>query len=363
MPTGPADGAPGRLAHLDGMRGLAILLVVGYHAFARWPEAMPYGSALADLPPFRFGWLGVNLFFLISGYVIAMTLERCASPREFALRRWSRLFPAMLVCSLAVFATAPLLPDRPAGRPDWPCLLPGLTFTEPFWWSKALGIPVAALEGAFWSLFVEVKFYLIAAGVFYGLGRRWLLPILIAAWLAAAAVHALPGSGVPGPLHLADRILSFHLSFIHFGWFAAGALWHAHHRDPRRGLLLAAIAVSAASAVSVRGLETGPAAAGLCVAAVFAAGLLVPAAQRVLATGPLVLLGFLSYPLYLIHENALVAGTAMLGRILPQPVHLLIPLVTASALAGIAYVVASRIEPPCGRLLRRLVGRQPGAAA
>ena len=47
----------GRMAFIDGHRGLAILLVVGYHAFARWPDRMPFGEQFAGFWPFAFGWV------------------------------------------------------------------------------------------------------------------------------------------------------------------------------------------------------------------------------------------------------------------------------------------------------------------
>ena len=64
-----------RLFFLDGLRGIAILLVVLYHSFADWPRELPYHEQYADIFLFHFGKYGVQLFFIISGFVIAMTLE------------------------------------------------------------------------------------------------------------------------------------------------------------------------------------------------------------------------------------------------------------------------------------------------
>jgi Predicted acyltransferases len=65
-----------RITHLDGMRGLAILLVIAYHAYARWPELLPYAATTQHIPLLAFGWVGVQLFFMISGFVIFMTLDK-----------------------------------------------------------------------------------------------------------------------------------------------------------------------------------------------------------------------------------------------------------------------------------------------
>lgn len=48
-----------RIDFLDGMRGVAILLVIGFHAYARYPDLMPFGNKFATFPVFQYGWLGV----------------------------------------------------------------------------------------------------------------------------------------------------------------------------------------------------------------------------------------------------------------------------------------------------------------
>ena len=80
-----------RLTNLDGLRGLAALAVLLYHytsIFPRfWPEAEPTGF-LVD-----FGGFGVHLFFIISGFVILMTLEKRGASRDFIIYRFIRLYP------------------------------------------------------------------------------------------------------------------------------------------------------------------------------------------------------------------------------------------------------------------------------
>lgn len=88
----------GRIEYLDGLRGIAIIAVVMFHGYVAFPDTLPFGDRFAVIP-LRLGWQGVQLFFLISGFVILMSLEACNDVASFVARRWLRLFPAMLICS------------------------------------------------------------------------------------------------------------------------------------------------------------------------------------------------------------------------------------------------------------------------
>ena len=216
-----------RIEYLDGHRGVAILMVVLFHAYARWSGVVPYGSRYADLVIVKYGWLGVNLFFMISGFVILMTLEKCSSAGEFLYRRWLRLFPGMLLCSTLILLTSGYFTERPAGEVLWKNLLPGLTFTEPLWWRELFHTKVFSLEAAFWSLYVEAKFYIFAAVIYFWRGRTVLIGALMLAFLAASLSRIASDSlGLPH-LSAVNNIFD-NLSFKHFGWFAAGASFYVY---------------------------------------------------------------------------------------------------------------------------------------
>ena len=108
----------GRLLFMDGLRGIAIILVFFYHAYSdQWAKFTPYGDRFDSFFLFRYGEYGVPLFFLISGFVIAMTLEKCTTFRNFMFRRWIRLFPAMLVVSCLIPIISIFINKRPYGAP------------------------------------------------------------------------------------------------------------------------------------------------------------------------------------------------------------------------------------------------------
>jgi hypothetical protein len=78
----------------------------------------------------------------------------------------------MFLCSLLVLVTSGLFPERPGGEINVWDLLPGLTFTGDDLWNASLGklldVHIGSIEGAFWSLYIEVKFYVVlASALFY----------------------------------------------------------------------------------------------------------------------------------------------------------------------------------------------------
>jgi len=345
LPNSPAQ----RLRFLDGLRGLAILLVILFHAYSRWPRVVPYHDRFAELPLFECGWVGVQLFFLISGFVILMTVERCRSFGEFMWKRWLRLFPAMLLCSALVYVSAPLVPERPFGHPTLQQLVAGLLFVDPdtlaFFTHHHFGV----IEGSFWSLFVEVKFYLLFGGLYFWMGARRAVAGLVAVF-AVWAVCDIAALEWPAAGALLKPVLNVLNTWgaRHYGWFAAGALYYRHLRAGQRGLPWTALALSALSTLSLYGmfgLALRAFAAGAAVSGIFALALLSRRFQQLLALRLLVFVGIASYPLYLMHENLMVALIVKLGAGLPVLPGILLPVLPVAGLTVVAWWVATRLEP------------------
>ncbi len=154
--------APGAIPALDGLRGVAILMVVVFHAADSFRP--PSGGLLAvggwDLAtPFYSGWLGVNLFFVLSGFLITWHLLRRWAPgvtsgeiSAYLTKRWLRIVPTYYVVLLvAAFELTPHHPIEP-GRL-------GLRITYHLLFLQDY-LPGSIL-GPFWSLGVEEKFYLL----------------------------------------------------------------------------------------------------------------------------------------------------------------------------------------------------------
>lgn len=165
---GPASAPGGRIAALDGLRGVAVLLVVALHCYAAVPG--PTGLWLHDALQ-RLGSLffcGVDLFFVLSGFFIGgILLEHRASPRllpVFYLRRAARILPvyALLLLSFYLCRQIPLLTAPHGGA--------YFTSTVPEWsyfaflqniFMAAHRDPGAFWLGPTWSLAVEEQFYLL----------------------------------------------------------------------------------------------------------------------------------------------------------------------------------------------------------
>lgn len=164
-----------RLPGLDLLRALAILWVMLSHAqlFDIVSDANPVAS---------FGWMGVDLFFALSGFLIGGQLFRPIARQEpehwglFYARRLLRTLPPYLVV-VALYFTVPIFRERRAIQPLWQFL----TFSE----NLFIDLSQAKAFSHVWSLCVEEHFYLIAPIVVWLLARR------PAAWKAVAVCGAI----------------------------------------------------------------------------------------------------------------------------------------------------------------------------
>jgi len=341
---GPGDG--GRFDEIDVLRGLAAMCVVlshySTHCVKFFREA-PFGFDLDTVH----GFYAVQLFFIISGFVISLTLEKSNSWRDFAFSRLSRLYPAywaavtlMVVVELLVF-----------GKTLWiGGYVTNLTMLQEF-------IGFANLDNVFWSLTVELAFYAIM-GVIFARGLLPRIEVVAAIWLALACLWSLVdqylGIGLPGflPRFLILRHVPFFVAGIAFYRITMKGL-----TPPRVALMLAALA----AAGWIDGLwDTDAPAVGwidmlrrLGIAgALFATfGLAVTGKLR-FAVSPVTLwLGGISYPLYLIHRNL---GFSTMFRLheLGVPVWLLFAVTLAGALI-LATALSYLVERPALRALRQ----------
>lgn len=342
-----------RIHFLDGFRGLAILLVILFHAYVPRTDLYPYGDTYAEFPLFKLGWLGVQLFFLISGFVIFMTLDKTDSFKSFIFKRWLRLFPGMLIASVLIYSTLSIFHERPDGiPPNILSILPGLTFTLPTWWSKLVGFDIPLLESAFWSLYVEFKFYVIAGTIYYSLGRKYLVPALLALFALWTVSYGL---SIFIELRLLDILnkVSNALDLKHFGWFTAGAMFYIYFQTKEDRWFNLAIGVMLISALTVRwealGFDLEVITGSLIVSALFALSFKSITLQKLLQSRVLIFFGFVSYTLYLIHENMTTSMIVKMADFSPWLHPFLYPYLPTMLVVAVAYLIARYLEPALSR--------------
>jgi peptidoglycan/LPS O-acetylase OafA/YrhL len=172
--TNPAHAHEGRFAVLDGWRGISILLVLATHFLPLGPKAWKLNLSA--------GPLGMTIFFCLSGFLITNFLLHNSSVTDFLIRRFFRIVP------LAWLGLAIGLPLLGAALDSYPANFLFYANLPPFWLEHA--------TSHYWSLCVEMQFYLGIAVLFLVLKERGLLliPLLCLAFTAVRIVNGEPMS-------------------------------------------------------------------------------------------------------------------------------------------------------------------------
>lgn len=346
--------AADRVNEIDLLRFLAALIVVFFHYAFRGHAA----DGMSDLPyPLlapvaKYGYLGVELFFLISGFVILMTASR-SDLRRFVVSRIVRLYPAFWACCTLTFVAILLLGD---GRytATFKQYLVNMTMLSGF-----VGVP--SIDGVYWSLFVELQFYALVAMLLL-VGRIHQAQGFLLLWLGATLLLELV------PVYA----LRFVLITDYAAYFIAGAMCFLVWSGGATPLRMAAIAVSLLLALHGAlggvaeferhyGTDMNRFAVAGIVTGYFAVMLLV-ATRRAGALGRRrwLVAGALTYPLYLIHQNL---GYMLFNLAHPAIDPHLLFWGTVVLMLGIAYAVHVLVERPGSPALKRLASRAIDAAA
>lgn len=343
-----------RIAEIDLLRFVAALLVVFFHYTFRGFTADGLSDvAFPELAPIsKYGFLGVELFFMISGFVIVMTAAS-GSLRKFVVSRIVRLYPAYWFgCSVTFIAILTLGRDR--FKAAFGQYLINLTMLNEF-------IYIPSIDGVYWSLAVELTFYFLVVCLLLirqiHLVQRYLL-----LWLAAILLIELLPIASLRPLMIVRYSPFFILGILTYlayasGWtvlrrVAFGIGWalaihsalesaqrySAHYRTDFDPIAIAAIISSYATIMIMISLRR--------------TGLL---GRRNWST-----VGALTYPLYLIHQNIGYMVFNGIGDRINR--HVLLALVIALML-GLAHLMHTRVERPLSTYLKpwlnkRLWGRQ-----
>ncbi len=396
--TVPRQSTPGRrtaprLGWLDALRGYAALVVVLFHLS---PSVLGSERHLAIYRTIDLGKYGVLLFFLVSGYVIPMSLEKHGSLRRFWIGRLFRIYPAYLFAIVfLILCTAAL-----------PVALRAETVSSVLGHASMMSDPLG-LRGAvrpFWTLSYEMVFYLVVAGLF-----AWRLHRHSGWWAGGlATVAVVAGTRLPDGLFSAGftgrRVTAavlLVLVIVCIAGFLSGrtrivgvigigfVLLIALNGHPtgkstvdssQQGLLL--LAVMFAGTVVYRAqhgrLDRRAAALALTVTAgavAWAAVTPLTAAAVVATFGVafalrarrvprvLVWLGSISYSLYLLHVIVLMTVARIVPNLDDRPIEirLAVGALFLAAALGVAWLSYHAVELPAqslGRRIDKILGTQ-----
>jgi peptidoglycan/LPS O-acetylase OafA/YrhL len=342
-----APPSSARIPQLDGLRGIAILLVVVTHLDDARHGA--FSSLLYRfLSPFRLGWIGVDLFFVLSGFLIGgILLENRAARNYFSvfyLRRLHRIVPIYflwitLYVMAILFAGSWLANFIPLGSSPLHLVPYFCLFLQNY-----CSIPLSALVGVWlvvaWSLGVEEQFYLLAPPLIRYLSPEKLRLCLLATLLLAPLFRLFVYFYIPDGRFFMYSWMPCRADSLAFGVLAAlfwrdgsVARWYAAHRrlflisltilliPPL--ILVAPLSVLLKRPLTPLSLPMGAFGYSwfaLLFTALLLLCLLEPASlwSRFLRLGFLRELGTVSYCLYLIHFCVLYLAHALILRALPR---------------------------------------------
>ncbi|MEY4563806.1 MAG: hypothetical protein RLZZ618_3083 [Pseudomonadota bacterium] len=332
-----------RLGELEVMRAFAAITVLVFHYTVRFPGLYAVSLGLPEPVPtvLSRGGLGVNFFFSISGFVILLTLQTCKGATDFFVARLTRLLPTYWVSLAITFAVVAVfsLPGREVT--GWQALGNITMFQEFF--------RIPHVDGVYWSLQVEVIFYI------------WMIVIFVAhrlddirhilwAWLGASLVIGLLNrhAGVDTP-YILTKV--FMLEYI--AMFAVGLV--AYRASQKGGidgtdLLLWALAIAVSTVWRGR-----PAFIGSSVMVILF-WLFIYQRLSWVACKPLIWFGSISYPFYLLHQNI---GYVVIRESLLHGNSMAVGITCAVVISLVLSVLVSYgVEQPAMRYLRDVRYRQ-----
>lgn len=325
----------GRFQEIDSLRGLAAISVVLFHYTTRYNEVFGHATPA----PFSVPWghYGVNLFFIVSGFVIFMTLNRTFRPFDFVVSRFTRLYPAYWVAVTTTFVIVGWLglPGREVGLPT------GIANLAMF---HGL-LNFKHVDGVYWTLEVELLFY---AWALLAFGTRQLSRIHVA--ISALLVLRLT-------YFTFEQLLDVRLSYTierllilqYIPWFACGIMiYRLTAKDQFKSTPLD-IAVLISS-ILIIGIVNSFGVGVLAAALSFTVWAAATGYLSFLKHPVLIWFGAISYTLYLLHENI---GFAVMRKTQAAGISVAASMLVAGVVSLVLATLISRyIEKPAMNWLR-----------
>jgi peptidoglycan/LPS O-acetylase OafA/YrhL len=338
----------GRLYEIDMLRFIAALAVMLHHYTFRgfaadhltvlsYPEMVPFS---------KYGYLGVDLFFMISGFVILMASLN-HNWRHFIISRIVRLYPAFWFCCSVTFLCRLFLGDDKYS-PSLVQYFVNLTMLQPLF-------GIDSIDGVYWTLFVEIRFYFFVFLILL-LRQTHRLKHFLAAWLFFSIVLTIWHSRYVGAVLITS----------HAPYFIAGALFYLIYSEGtsicKSVLIIASLIVilfqSHQTLIEMQQHFQTSFNSWIVTAILttyFIAFFLISTNRlRFVSSSKYLIFGAITYPLYLIHQRV---GYIIFNVSLPYINRHVLLWGTVLIMLCAAYFIHSKIERVVSRPFRRQLER------
>lgn len=319
-----------RLLELDALRGIAALAVVFYHYFYRYDVLYQHDDSVS-VNWAQFGNFGVELFFMVSGFVIFWTLNRVKAPLDFIVSRFSRLYPTYWVSLVFTFVVISVfgLAGREVSFID--ALGNMLMFQQYF--------GIKHVDGVYWTLTIELTFY-------FWMFLLYLIDALKKVEFIFIFIVAISVLEALDYLTFSKEIYAIFI-FQYISFFLAGICFYKITHNEETNTTWVILGASLLATIAIYSYSDFLFFCFFYVVFYLAAS----GNFHFLKYKPLVLLGSVSYPLYLIHQNF---GYIVINMFYEYKWNPWLGIFIAILLSiSIAYLITRYIEKPAVRVIRK----------
>ncbi|WP_170245238.1 acyltransferase family protein [Gelidibacter salicanalis] len=360
-----------RISILDGFRSIAILIVILYHFFSRWtpPNSQrslyPYDD---QFNYFSYGHLGVQFFFIISGFVIFFTLEKTDKFISFWKKRVIRLLPSMVAASILTFLIVyffdinNLFPDSRSLTN----LVFSLTFINPDLFNVIFNSDVSYVNGSYWSLWPEIQFYAFSSLLYFVKKEKFLWNFLLVSFILFFLNYFIQHTQGTNTFNIdvPHNFILWYRQWVTNGFnliqylhlFCLGILFYELYKNKKREktsplciqislLFLILFTIYSGIRLPIRIIY-----AMMIIA--FIMFIYYPNNLKFLENSTITSIGKSSYFLYLIHENIGVLLIFSFGSAI-MPLSILLPIIIIVSLILLSILFSNKIDKPINRWFKR----------
>ena len=297
---------------LQGFRAFAILSVLTFHYTYRWADT--YGlKGHFEHVLFMIGHFGVQVFFMISGFIIYSTLQKTYSLKIFLKNRAIRLIVPALILEPIIFVVAKYGGIQSFSSAAKPLnLLPSITLIDPGYWTMATRHPFSWVSGVQWTLSIEIAFYVFAGTLYFLISKKYFPELLFAGSSVATLLDHIPHESKSNLIHGIDKFLGL-TGFPLFWWFVLGVLIFRiyENRNSYRNIYLLILSIAWVLLFTYDGYKNNKDGYSVFWVLFYVTGcisifLLIARKNQFIVTvignKPMVWLGDNSYEFYLVHE-------------------------------------------------------------